>query len=80
MHNRVINFLDQNGSLHDMQYGFRLGRSCEHALLQAQDEILSSLIQVSILLLIDFSKAFDMVEHEILIDKLYHYGIKGTAL
>ena len=80
MHNRVINFLDQNGSLHDMQYGFRLGRSCKHALLQAQDEILSSLIQVSILLLIDFSKAFDMVEHEILIDKLYHYGIKGTAL
>ena len=63
MHNRVINFLDQNGSLHDMQYGFRPGRSCEHALLKAQDEILSSLNkrQVSVLLIIDFSKAFDMV-------------------
>ena len=82
MHNRVIKFLDQNGSLHDMQYGFRPGRSCEHALLKAQDEILGSLSkrQVSILLLIDFSKAFDMVEHEILIDKLYHYGIRGAAL
>ena len=62
MHNRVIHFLDQNGSLHDMQFGFRPGRSCKHALLKAQDEILSSLNkrQVSILLLIDFSKVFEM--------------------
>ena len=82
MHNRVIKFLDENESLHDMQYGFRPGRSCEHALLKAQDELLDSLNkrQVSILLLIDFSKAFDMVEHDILIDKLHNYGIRGTTL
>ena len=37
-------------------------------------------LQVSLLLLIDFSKAFDMVEHSILLKKLYHYGISGAAL
>ena len=43
MHNRTIKFLDKNGSLNDMQYGFRPGRCCEHALLKAQDLILDSL-------------------------------------
>ena len=71
MHNRLSNFLESNNSIYESQYGFRSGRSCEHALLNAQNLLLESLSkrQVSILLLIDFSKAFDLVEHEILLKK-----------
>ena len=80
MHTRILNFLDSIGVFHDIQNGFMSGRSCEHALLKAQQILLESLSkrQVSLLLLIDFSKAFDMVENSILLKK--HYGIRSTAL
>ena len=74
--------MESNDSLYEGQYGFRSGRSCEHALLNAQNLILQNLSknQISLLLLIDFSKAFDMVDHAILVRKLKHYGIRGFAL
>ena len=42
MHSRLVDFLEKNNSLHDRQYGFRSGRSCEHALLDAQNTLLDS--------------------------------------
>ena len=81
MYKRLVNFLEQNNSLYENQYGFRAGRSCEHALLNAKNTISDALNknQVAVLLLIDFSKAFDMVDHDLLLSKLSHYGIRGNA-
>ena len=81
MYTRVYEFLSLNNILIENQFGFRKGRSCEQALLTAQNEISISLSkkQISLLILIDFSKAFDMVDHDVLLEKLYRYGIRGIA-
>ena len=82
MYSRLTSFLTKNNIIYPRQYGFRAQHSSEHALLDAQNTILSSLDkkQIALLLLIDFSKAFDMVDHTKLLEKLAHSGIRGTAL
>ena len=81
MYHRMYSFLSLNKVLNEYQYGFRKSRSCEHALLVAQNEVLTNLSkkQITVLLLVDFSKAFDMVDHSVLLKKLDNYGIRGNA-
>ena len=79
---RISNFVVQNNILSDNQFGFRHNLSTYMYLLKLTDNISKKLNnkQYSIGIFLDFSKAFDTINHDILVDKLSYYGIRGTAL
>ena len=82
MYNRVYNHLDSKGLLYEKQFGFQRNNSTEHAILQLTPNITDSLEkgEYTLGVFIDLSKAFDIVDHQILINRLQYYGIDGTAL
>ena len=76
---RIIDYLESNDKITDSQHGFRSGRSCFTQLLDHVDSILKNLQEnkeVDVIYL-DYAKAFDKVDHEILLRKLKKMGIHG---
>ena len=82
MFKRLYAYFTNNNILYQRQFGFRKAYSTEMALLSAIDAITKSLDEKNhvIAIFLDFRKAFDTVDSEILLSKLDHHGIRGVVL
>ena len=82
VHESLYDYLHAFQLLHKTQSGFRSQHSCETALVNMIDSWLNAIDNGKMIgvVLVDFKKAFDLVDHQILLNKLEIYGIKDDAL
>ena len=82
IYDQIYNYFQNNELFYNSQYGFRKNHSTELATLEIIDRIIQEMDKYNtpINIYIDLSKAFDTIDHNILLCKLKYYGLNGAAL
>lgn len=80
-HSQLVNFLDSNNIIYQMQSGNRKFHSTETSLLYFTDELLNNMDhrKMSVIVLLDMSKAFDSIRHDLMLRKLRNVGLSEIA-
>ena len=80
--NRCISFLSKHNILFENRFGFRPQHSKNMAVIKLVDKIVKAANnnEITAGIFLDLSKAFDTIKHDILLDKMAHYGFRGTVM
>ena len=78
---QLLSHLNRYNLFSGFQSAYRPGHSTETALLKVVNDLLLAIDELSVLVLLDLSAAFDTIDHDILLHHLQHvFGIQGTVL
>lgn len=82
MHSRIINYLSKFNMLSNCQFGFRPGFSTAMPIINLIDSVTTDMEEHKhvIGIFLDVKKAFDSLDHDILLNKLSYYGFRGKSI